>query len=285
MLDYLHSTETKKIISAALAEDIGDGDHSSLSTIPEHLNDSAYCLIKDQGIIAGVSFARKIFETIDKGLEFEAYKSDGDEVEYGDKVFSVHGSARHILTAERTVLNFMQRMSGIATLTRRVVDQLDGLDCKILDTRKTTPLVRHIEKWAVAIGGGTNHRFGLYDMIMIKDNHIDYAGGISAAIQACKAYLATHQLSLKIEIETRTIEEVKEVLSVGGVDIIMLDNMSIEEMREAVALIGGRAETEASGGISIDRVREVAETGVDAISMGALTHSVKSLDMSLKAMR
>jgi len=283
MQDFLKHPETDRIIVQALAEDIGDGDHSSLSTVPAEAIKQAQALIKGEGIIAGIALAERIFRQVDPTLEFEAWKSDGEVVKYGDIAFRVHGSARSILTAERTVLNFMQRMSGIATMTRSVLDQLEGLDCELLDTRKTTPLIRHIEKWAVVIGGGKNHRFGLYDMVMIKDNHIDYAGGIRAAVESCKAYLASHQLSLKIEVETRSLEEVREALAVGGVDIIMLDNMSLEEMREAVLLIGDRASTEASGGVTIDRVREIAATGVASISMGALTHSVKSMDISLKA--
>ncbi len=285
MQEFLTHPETNRIIIQALAEDLGDGDHSSLSTVPADVRKRAQALIKGEGIIAGIGLAEKIFRHVDPSLEFEAWKSDGEAVTHGDIAFRVYGSARSILAAERTVLNFMQRMSGIATMTRSVVDRLEGFDCELLDTRKTTPLIRHVEKWAVVIGGGKNHRFGLYDMVMIKDNHIDYAGGIRAAVESCKTYLASHQPKIKIEVETRSLEEVLEVLAVGGVDIIMLDNMSLEEMREAVLLIGDRASTEASGGVTIDRVREIAATGVKFISMGALTHSVTSMDISLKAVK
>ena len=282
-IDFLSHPETNRIIRAALQEDIQEGDHSSLATVPEHTDNKARCLIKDKGILAGVALAKRIFERVDENLVFTPLLQDGDSVQFGDIAFYVDGSARSILAAERTVLNFMQRMSGIATYTRQVVDQLQGLDCKILDTRKTTPLIRHIEKWAVSIGGGTNHRFGLYDMIMIKDNHIDYSGGITQAIKTCHQYLKEKELDLKIEVEARTLDEVKEILAVGGVYRIMLDNMSLEEMKQAVEMIAGQAQTEASGGITFENAREVGETGVDFISMGALTHSVKSMDISLKA--
>lgn len=282
-MDFLNHPETDRIIRQALTEDVGPGDYTSLSTISPTAQARAHCLIKDTGILAGVPLAFRIFEIVDPNLKIEAVLEDGTEVSPGDVAFYVSGSARSILTAERLVLNLMQRMSGIATQTHRVNQELAGLSCKLLDTRKTTPLIRHVEKWAVTIGGGVNHRFGLYDMVMIKDNHVDYAGGISAAILACREYLAANGLTLKIEVETRNLEEVQEVLDCGGVDRIMLDNMSLDMMREAVALIGDKAETEASGGITIDRIRAVAETGVDFISMGALTHSVKSLDISLKA--
>lgn len=282
-MDFLNHPETDRIIRQALTEDVGPGDYTSLSTISPTAQARAHCLIKDTGILAGVPLAFRIFEIVDPNLKIEAVLEDGTEVSPGDVAFYVSGSARSILTAERLVLNLMQRMSGIATQTHRVNQELAGLSCKLLDTRKTTPLIRHVEKWAVTIGGGVNHRFGLYDMVMIKDNHVDYAGGIPAAIQACREYLAANGLTLKIEVETRNLEEVQEVLDCGGVDRIMLDNMSLDMMREAVALIGDQSETEASGGITIDRIRAVAETGVDFISMGALTHSVKSLDISLKA--
>lgn len=280
---FLSNPETDRIILAGLAEDVGPGDYTSLSTIPAHTQARAKCLIKDQGILAGVAVALRIFELVDSDLQTEVLLEDGAEVSAGQIAFYVSGSAQSILKAERLVLNLMQRMSGIATQTHRVNTHLTGLPCRLLDTRKTTPLIRHMEKWAVQIGGGVNHRFGLYDMILIKDNHVDYAGGITAAIDACHQYLADHDLSLKIEIETRTLEEVQEVLASKGVDRILLDNMSLETMRAAVALIGDQAETEASGGITEDRVRAIAETGVDYLSMGALTHSVQSLDISLKA--
>lgn len=285
MPDFLNDPKTDQIIEAALIEDIGPGDYTSLSTIPEGLTAKARCLIKDEGILAGMAIARKIFEKVDAALEMEAILAEGDEVKYGDIAFFVSGDPRSILQAERLVLNIMQRMSGIATYTHKVSKELEGLKAKVLDTRKTTPLIRHLEKWAVHIGGGVNHRFGLYDMVMIKDNHIDYAGGIPEAIQACKAYLKANSLDLKIEVETRNMEEVKIALAEGGVHRIMLDNMSLEEMTEAVNFIDGRTQTEASGGITLERVRAVGETGVDYISMGALTHSVKSLDISLKAVK
>ncbi|MEO0581245.1 MAG: carboxylating nicotinate-nucleotide diphosphorylase [Bacteroidota bacterium] len=283
MIDFLHHPETQRIIQAALAEDIGAGDFTSLSTIPAGMEARAQCLIKDEGILAGVALATAIAHTVDANLKMDIRIQDGTPVAYGDIAFYITGDPRSILQAERIILNFMQRMSGIATMTRSVMDKLAGTPCKVLDTRKTTPLIRHMEKWAVQIGGGVNHRFGLYDLVMIKDNHIDYAGSITAAVHSCKNYLAAHSLDLKIEVETRNLAEVQEALDVGGVYRIMLDNMSLEEMQTAVNLIGGRAQTEASGGITPDTVAEVATTGVDYISMGALTHSVKSLDISLKA--
>lgn len=283
MPDFLKDPRTDQIIKAALTEDVGPGDYTSLSTIPEGLTAKAKCLIKDEGILAGMEIATRIFEIVDPNLKMESLSEEGAPVKYGDIVFYVEGDPRSILTAERLVLNIMQRMSGIATYTHKVSSELAGLPCKVLDTRKTTPLIRHLEKWAVHIGGGVNHRFGLYDMVMIKDNHVDYAGGIPEAIQACKKYLAAHQLDLKIEVETRNMAEVKIALAEGGIHRIMLDNMSLDEMREAVQYIDGKTQTEASGGITLERVRAVGETGVDYISMGALTHSVKSLDISLKA--
>ena len=282
-MDFLNHSETNRIIKQALQEDVREGDHTSLATIPEGLTQKARCLIKDDGIIAGVELARKIFETVDPELVFMKQIEDGTPVKYGDIAFYVIGNPQSILTAERLVLNLAQRMSAIATMTRKVVEKLEGTGCKVLDTRKTTPLIRHFEKWAVSIGGGTNHRFGLYDMIMIKDNHIDYAGGIKEAIQAVKKYLKANELSLKIEVETRNLSEVDQVLNEGGVDRIMLDNMSLDEMRDCVRMIGDEAETEASGGITLETVRPIAETGVNYVSMGALTHSVKSMDISLKA--
>ncbi len=282
-MDFLNHPETERIIAAAFLEDVRDGDHTSLSTIGPDAQRRARCLIKDDGIIAGIALAEKIFHHFDPDLKVEVLIEDGSPVKYGDVALYVEGRARSILTSERLVLNFMQRMSGIATLTAKMVSRLDGLDCKLLDTRKTTPLVRHIEKWAVKIGGGENHRMGLYDMIMIKDNHHDYAGGIEAAIRRVHTYLKEKGLDLRIEVETRNLEEVKEVLRVGGIHRIMLDNMSSAEMKEAVALIGGKYETEASGNINYETIREKAESGVDFLSMGALTHSVHSLDISLKA--
>ncbi len=282
-MDFLSHPETQRIIREAIKEDIRDGDHTSLATISEHTDNKARCLIKGTGILAGVALAEKIFHLVNENLVFTPLLQDGDSVQYGDVAFYVDGSARSILSAERVVLNFMQRMSGIATLTRKIVDQLHGLPCQILDTRKTTPLIRHMEKWAVSIGGGTNHRFGLYDMIMIKDNHIDYAGGVEAAIRACHSYLEEKQIDLKIEVEARNLEEVQQILAVGGIFRILLDNMSLVDMRTAVEMIGDQAQTEASGGITLETVREVAETGVNFISSGSLTHSVSSMDISLKA--
>lgn len=283
--DFLNHPETDRIIRDAFLEDIGDGDHTTLATIPAEARSKARCLIKDEGILAGVALAEKIFHSLDPDLKFDLQIGDGQQVKFGDVAFFVEGRERSILTAERLVLNLMQRMSGIATFTNRMVSQLEGLNCKLLDTRKTTPLIRHMEKWAVLIGGGTNHRMGLYDMVMIKDNHVDYAGGIEAAIKAVHTYFKKTGKQLKIEIETRNLDEVKQVLSVGGVDRIMLDNMEASEMKVAVDLIAGRFETEASGNINYDTIREKAESGVDFLSMGALTHSVKSLDISLKAVK
>lgn len=282
-MDFLNHSETERIIEAALIEDIRDGDHTTLATLPPDATRRARCLIKDEGILAGVVLAEKIFHRLDPDMKFEVQIQDGMPVKYGDVAFFVEGNSRAILSGERLVLNLMQRMSGIATFTRRMVDQLEGLDCKLLDTRKTTPLIRHFEKWAVVIGGGTSHRFGLYDMIMIKDNHVDYAGGVEQAISRVKTYLAEKGLDLKIEIETRNLDEVRQVMEIGGIDRIMLDNMSPELMREAVAIVGGKYETEASGNINYDTIRAKGESGVDYLSMGALTHSVKSLDISLKA--
>lgn len=285
MRNFLDHPETDRIIHAAIQEDIGPGDYTTLSTIPAAATSSGRCLIKDKGILAGVALAERVFHTIDPTLTVETYQQDGDAVSHGDIAFLVQGKVRSILQAERLVLNLMQRMSGIATFAHEVSSLLSGLPCKVLDTRKTTPLIRHVEKWAVHIGGGTNHRFGLYDMVMIKDNHVDYAGGITEAVQACRAYLTAHDLHLRIEVETRSLEEVQEVLATGEADVIMLDNMSLDMMREAVGMIGDQAQTEASGGITLETARGIAETGVDYISMGALTHSVKSLDISLKAVR
>lgn len=284
-MDFLNHPETDRIIDTAFVEDIRDGDHTTLSTIPADAQRKARCLIKDEGILAGVDLARKIFHKLDPDMQFDLQISDGSSVKYGDVAFYVTGNARSILTGERLVLNLMQRMSGIATFTRKMVAQLDGLNCKLLDTRKTTPLIRHMEKWAVKIGGGENHRFGLYDMVMIKDNHVDYAGGIESAIQRAKSYLADKGLDIKIEVETRNLDEVREVMRVGGIHRIMLDNMSVDMMKEAVAIIDGQYETEGSGDINFDTIRAKAETGVDYLSMGALTHSVKSLDISLKAVK
>ncbi|NWJ51642.1 MAG: carboxylating nicotinate-nucleotide diphosphorylase [Bacteroidetes bacterium] len=272
-----------QIIEAALQEDIGTGDHTSLSAIPKTALGKSRLIIKEDGILCGVDIAIKVFEKVDPTLVVTKYLSDGIAVKYGDIAFIVEGSSISILTAERLVLNFMQRMSGIATVTQTYVKRLEGTNTKLLDTRKTTPLMRVFEKYAVKTGGGENHRFGLFDMIMIKDNHIDFAGGIAQAIAAVKTYLIENRLDLKIEIEARSLSDVKEILRIGGVDRIMLDNFNPELMKEAIKIIGGSLETEASGGITIENLREYALTGVDYISVGALTHHIKSLDMSLKA--
>jgi nicotinate-nucleotide pyrophosphorylase (carboxylating) len=284
-MDFLNHPETDRIIAGALQEDVHDGDHTTLSTIPADAIQRARCIFKDEGTVAGVDLARRIFHELDPSMKFEKLVEDGSQVKFGDIIFYVEGKTQAILTGERLVLNLMQRMSGIATMTRKMASQLEGLNTKLLDTRKTTPLIRHLEKWAVKIGGGENHRFGLYDMIMIKDNHVDYAGGIEQAIHRAQNYLKAKGLDLKIEVETRNLDEVKEVLRVGGIHRIMLDNMSAELMKEAVALIGGRFETEASGNIVFENLREKALSGVDFISMGALTHSVRSMDISLKAVK
>jgi len=276
--EYLDS-----FISQAIQEDIGEGDHSSLSVIPDDQKGLAKLIIKEDGIIAGTKLAEEIFNRIDSKIQIEFYKNDGDPIRTGDIGFEVKGPIRSILGAERLVLNCMQRMSGIATYTKHLSNLLKGTNTKILDTRKTTPNMRPLEKWAVLIGGGKNHRYALYDMIMLKDNHVDFAGGITSALAFANDYLMRTGKNLKIEIETRNLEEVKEVLQAGGADIIMLDNMDTNTMKQAVELICGNIKTEASGGITEDSIQEVAETGVDYISIGALTHSVKSLDMSLKA--
>ena len=270
-------------IESALAEDIGDGDHSSLACVPSNTNGKAHMLIKENGILAGVEVGVAVFKKVDAKLDVTVYISDGTIVRQGDIVLLVEGSRQSILKAERLVLNIMQRMSGIATYTNRIVKLLNGTKTKVLDTRKTTPLLRALEKQAVKIGGGENHRFGLYDMIMLKDNHIDYAGGIETAITQTKKYLNSTNNNLKIEVEARDLNEVKQILAVGGVDRIMLDNFNYEDTRTAVALIGSRCETESSGGITIETIRQYADCGVDYISVGALTHSIKSMDISLKA--
>lgn len=280
---YLTPEALQNFIKSALLEDIGPGDYSSLGSIPEGITGKAQLLIKDNGILAGVEMAGEIFKAVDPNLEVEFFKKDGDEVKFGDVGLIVSGPSASILSAERLVLNCMQRMSGIATKTHRLTQLILHTKARLMDTRKTTPNFRLMEKWAVHIGGGVNHRFALYDMIMLKDNHIDFAGGIRPAIERTKKYLADHKLHLKIEVETRNLDEVKEVLDVGGIDYIMLDNMDYATMKEAVRLIGGKYSTEASGGITEETLAAVAECGVDYISMGALTHSVKSLDISLKA--
>ncbi|HSZ71585.1 MAG TPA: carboxylating nicotinate-nucleotide diphosphorylase [Cytophagaceae bacterium] len=281
--DYLHSSHIHSFIQQALQEDVGSGDHSSLASIPIGTTNRAQLLVKDNGTLAGVELSRYIFETVDPTLSIEYRIKDGEHISKGDIVLTVKGSAHSILKAERLVLNCMQRMSGIATYTRRLNTLIEGTGCKLLDTRKTTPNFRLPEKWAVKIGGGINHRYGLFDMILLKDNHVDYAGGITNALKAAKTYVKKTGLHLDIELETRSLEEVKEALLEGGVKRIMLDNMPLEMMKEAVKLIGKTTETEASGGITETTIRDVALCGVDYISVGALTHSVKSLDLSLKA--
>lgn len=281
--NYITDEFLREFIADALREDVGDGDHSTLGSIPENAISRAKLLVKEAGIIAGVDLALSIFKVIDQQLKIDVKTSDGNAVRPGDVVFTAEGSARSILTAERLVLNCMQRMSAIATKTRHYTSLVSSTNAKLLDTRKTTPNFRLPEKWAVLIGGGFNHRMGLFDMVMLKDNHIDMAGGIEQAIIRTKDYLRVRNKTLRIEIETRSLAEVKEVLRVGGVDVIMLDNMTPATMRKAVELIGGQCKTEASGGITEETLREVAETGVDFISVGALTHTVKSMDLSLKA--
>ena len=272
-----------EIIKNALKEDIGDGDHSTLSCVPEEAQGVAKLLVKDTGIIAGVELAQRIFHAFDPELKINVFIKDGEHVKYGDIAFEVSGKSRSILSTERLVLNFMQRMSGIATQTNEIVALIKGTDVKLLDTRKTTPGIRYMEKWAVRIGGGHNHRFALYDMIMLKDNHVDYAGGIKLAIQRANDYLESTGKNLKIEIEVRDEKELAEVLEIGKVDRIMLDNFSPERIVEALKIIPENFEVEASGGITLETIRSYAETGVDYISVGALTHSFQSLDMSLKA--
>lgn len=271
------------IISNAIREDVGEGDHSSLACIPENAKGKAKLLVKEAGIIAGVEMAKRIFSYVDSGLKVETLINDGESVKYGDVVFFVEGSSQSILKAERLVLNVMQRMSAIATKTKEFTKLLEGTKTKILDTRKTTPGIRAIEKWAVKIGGGENHRFALYDMIMLKDNHIDFAGGISKAIEKTKTYLKENNLDLKIIVEARSLKEIKEILKHEGIHRILIDNFDFEETKKATQLIGDKCQTESSGGINLESVRKYAECGVDYVSSGALTHSVYNIDLSLKA--
>lgn len=280
---YLTEASINQFIQQALVEDIGEGDHSTLGAVASSIQGQAKLMIKESGIIAGLELASMIFKQYDPKLRVELLLSDGQAVREGDVGLIVSGSAASILSTERLVLNCMQRMSGIATKTHQLSQMIAHTKARLMDTRKTTPNFRLMEKWAVLIGGGLNHRFALYDMIMLKDNHIDFAGGIAAAIQSTQNYLKSKNLSLKIEVETRTLKEVEEVIRVGGIDIIMLDNMDLQTMRNAVEMIGDKFLTEASGGITEDNLRDVAECGVDYISVGALTHQVKSLDISLKA--
>jgi len=275
--------EIELIIINAIREDVGDGDHSSLACIPETTTGKAKLLVKDQGILAGVEFAKRVFQYVDPNLKIDLKMKDGDLIEKGDIAFYVAGSSQSILKSERLVLNAMQRMSAIATKTSEFVQKLEGTKTKILDTRKTTPGIRALEKWAVKIGGGENHRFALYDMIMLKDNHIDFAGGITKAIDKTKAYLSENDLDLKIIVEARNMQEIKEILKSDGIYRILIDNFNFEETRKAVDLINGKCLTESSGGITLETARNYAECGVDFISSGALTHSVYNLDLSLKA--
>ncbi len=274
-----------ELIVRTLAEDVGDGDHTSLATIPGDTQGKARLLVKDTGVLAGVELAVEIFKIVSPDLKVNVLMNDGELIKPGDVALEVEGSVQCILRAERLVLNCMQRMSGIATKTRHIIDLLKGTNTRVLDTRKTTPGLRYLEKWAVQIGGGVNHRFGLYDMILIKDNHVDYSGGIRQALRNTHEYLKTNGKKLPIEIEVRNLDELEQVLEVGGVDRILLDNFSLSDLSEAVNIVSGRYATEASGGITEDNIKDYAACGVDYISVGALTHSVKSLDLSLKAVK
>lgn len=274
-----------ELLDLAFAEDVGDGDHTTLSTIPAEARGKSRLLIKEEGILSGVEVARKVLAKVDPELKMEVLITDGSDVKPGDVAFTVEGSVRSLLVAERTMLNIMQRMSGVATMTHEYQHRLEGLHTRVLDTRKTTPGMRMLEKEAVVAGGGTNHRIGLFDMILIKDNHIDFAGGIENAVNAAREYCRKNgKENLKIEVEVRSLDDIRRVLALGGVDRIMFDNFTPELTREAVKLVDGRCETESSGGITLDTLRAYGETGVDFISVGALTHSVKGLDMSFKAM-
>jgi nicotinate-nucleotide pyrophosphorylase (carboxylating) len=277
------STWIDELIRLALAEDVGDGDHTTLSCIPTDARGRMQLIIKEEGVLAGVEIAQRIFHSFDKELKINSFIKDGMNVKPNNIAFSVEGKVQSLLQTERLVLNIMQRMSGIATTTRRYVKRLEGTLTHVLDTRKTTPGMRMIEKEAVRIGGGVNHRIGLFDMILLKDNHVDFAGSIALAIERAQQYIREKQKDLKIEIEVRNLNELQEALDTGGIDRIMLDNFNVEDTRKAVQLVDKRYELESSGGITFDTLRDYAETGVDFISVGALTHSVKSLDMSLKA--
>jgi len=280
---YLNEKTINEFIVSALAEDVGDGDHSTLGSVPETAESEAALILKSDGILAGIELARKIFAFADSNIQVNVSKHDGDTFDNGDIAFHVKGSARTILTVERLVLNCMQRMSAVATYTSGLCSLIKGSNARLLDTRKTTPLFRLPEKWAVLIGGGVNHRFGLYDMVMLKDNHIDFSGGVKNAITNTLHYLKEKELNLAIEVEVRSLSELQEVLDIGQVNRVLLDNMLPSELREAIKMIGSRFETEASGGITEKNIVEIAETGVDYISVGALTHSYQSMDMSLKA--
>jgi nicotinate-nucleotide pyrophosphorylase (carboxylating) len=284
-LAHLYHFNLQNFISQALAEDVGDGDHTSLACIPDSAKGKAHLLVKEGGIIAGVELAIQIFKKVDPALKVNVLIKDGTPIKKGDIILTVSGKSQSILIAERLVLNCMQRMSGIATQTNKMVLLCKGTHARLLDTRKTTPTIRGLEKWAVLIGGGMNHRIGLYDMILIKDNHIDYAGGIQQAILAANLYLKTKRKKLRIEIEARDLNEVKQILEVGNIHRIMLDNFSYADIRKAVKMINGKYETEASGGITEKTISKYAACGVDFISVGALTHNIKSLDLSLKAIK
>lgn len=272
-----------RLIDLAFAEDIGDGDHTTLCCIPEEATGQSHLLIKEEGILAGVRVAKEVFNRFDPTMTVQVLLDDSTHVRPGDVAMVVTGKVRSLLQTERLMLNIMQRMSGIATMTHKYVERLEGTHTRVLDTRKTTPGMRMMEKEAVRIGGGVNHRIGLFDMILLKDNHVDFAGGIGAALDRCHSYLKEKGLDLKIEIEVRSFDEIRQVMAHGGVDRIMFDNFSVDDTRKAVAMIGGKYETESSGGITFDTIRDYAECGVDFISVGALTHSVKGLDMSFKA--
>lgn len=273
----------EKLIDLSFSEDIGDGDHTTLCCIPEDAMGKSKLLIKESGILAGIRIAKEVFRRFDPEMQVEVFIEDGAQVQPGDVAMIVTGRVRSLLQTERLMLNIMQRMSGIATMTARYVKQLEGTNTRVLDTRKTTPGMRMLEKEAVKIGGGVNHRIGLFDMILLKDNHVDFCGGIRQALDRCAAYQKDKGLNLKVEIEVRTFDEIRQVMEHGGADRIMLDNFSVADTRKAVEMIGGRFETESSGGITFDTLRNYAECGVDFISVGALTHSVKGLDMSFKA--
>ncbi|HLC83023.1 MAG TPA: carboxylating nicotinate-nucleotide diphosphorylase [Bacteroidia bacterium] len=281
--ERLYNFNIRNFIVTALAEDSGDGDHTSLACIPNAAKGKAHLLVKENGVLAGVDLAVEIFKIVDKSLKVKIFLKDGSKIKVGNVVLTVEGKSQSILLAERLVLNCMQRMSGIATKTNQLVQLCKGTNAKVIDTRKTSPNLRGLEKWAVVLGGGANHRIGLYDMILIKDNHIDYSGGIKQAIDASKKYLKAKKKKLKIEVEARNLNEVKEILFIGGINRIMLDNFSITDIKKAVKMIKGKYETEASGGITEKNIRSYAKSGVDYISVGALTHHIKSLDLSLKA--
>lgn len=278
-----YKTFVEELIELAIREDIGDGDHTSLASVPESTRGRMRLLVKQPGILAGVEIAEMVFRRLDSDVIFEKVLEDGTHVNPGDVAFYVEGKERTMLQAERIVLNIMQRMTGVATQTAKYVERIAGTGCRVLDTRKTTPGMRVLDKMAVKIGGGENHRIGLFDMILLKDNHIDFCGGVGKAIRQVHAYLAEKGKKLPIEVEVRTMEDIDEALSVGGIDRIMLDNFSVEQTRQAVAKIAGRVEIESSGGITFDTIRDYAECGVDFISVGALTHQIKSVDLSLKA--